>query len=88
MHKKYYGCIGQVWLLKPSEKVKEKLKKRVKEFLEKWIGYPQEEFWFEFVLEGEGWQEVEYDKDLENYWEVRVEDKEGKTLKKAKGYET
>jgi hypothetical protein len=84
VHRKYYGIIGQIWVSVKSAKLRKLLEKKVKEALKKWLGFEEEEYWFN-VIEGEGWQEVEYDKDLENYWEIRIEDENGETIEKTSG---
>ena len=84
VHRKYYGIIGQIWVSVKTDKVRKFLEDKVKKRLKDWLGFDEQEYWFD-VIEGEGWQMVEYDKTLENYWEVRIEDENGETISKIEG---
>jgi hypothetical protein len=86
LHNKYYGIMGQIWVKEKNEDAKDFIKEKTKEFLLKVIGYSKGDPWFDLALEGEGWQEVKEEKKFENYYELRYEDEEGRTLKREDGY--
>jgi len=88
IHKVYYSAIVQAWVSQARYRRESALiVARAKKFLERvvaeFVGYPEEDWWFELVPKekGEGWQLVSEYPALD-YAEARIEDKYGVTLVK------
>jgi hypothetical protein len=85
IHKKYYGCLGQIWTFNPDIEHSNFIKKKTRDFLLDYLKYDIKDLWFELVMEGEGWQEVPYKKELEERYELYIEDEHGATIKSDSG---
>jgi len=88
IHKVYYSAIVQAWVSQSRYRLERALvEAKAKDFLKRvvaeFVGYPEEEWWFELEPKpkGEGWQLVAEFPALD-WMEARIEDKYGVTLVK------
>lgn len=84
LHQKYYGAICQAWVINTiKDKYKEDIETicndNLRDYLERWLGYPEKEWWFSYQI-GDGWESVPYDENLQNIKYLAIEDETGKIL--------
>lgn len=83
---RYYGALIQGWSLDKDELEGKALDLRAQliDELESFLRYRYVEWWFP-IDDGEGYQEVPYDKKLEGKWELRIEDDDGRAIQTWRG---
>jgi len=86
VHGEYFGALIQAWSGDTELLNREKpaLKAILYDEIERWLGYPQSEWWFP-TNEGEGLQTVEFDKKLNGTYEWRIEDEQGSAVRTGRG---
>jgi hypothetical protein len=76
---RYYGALIQIWTYSKDDVKLEEARDELWDYLEEFLGYPPEEWWFP-IDDGWGWQEVPLKDAKPGTVALRIEDQDGRSI--------